>query len=106
MANKIDELLMSEKWRKQKVLSKKLKHEEKEKKKKEEMERVNLTNVQKSQRQGLEANRIFRIPSLRVGSRPLGGTGPKPWFDKYYQRGNAKPRNRRREHPSGYHNCG
>ena len=104
MASKIDELLTNEKWKKQKVLSKKLKHEET--KKKEEMEHANLANVQKSKGQGLDANRLFRIPLLRIRSRPLGGTGPKPEFDKYYQGGNAKPRNRRREHPSGHHNCG
>ena len=47
-----------------------------------------------------------KLLGLRTRKTPLGNTGPKPWFDRYPQGGNAYPRRNRREHPSGYHNCG
>jgi hypothetical protein len=47
-----------------------------------------------------------KLLGLRTRKTPLGGTGPKPQFDKYARGGNAYPRRKRSEHPSGHHNCG
>jgi hypothetical protein len=47
-----------------------------------------------------------KLLGLRTRKTPLGNTGPKPQFDSYAQGGNAYPRKKRREHPSGYHSCG
>jgi len=93
MVDKIDELLKNQKWKKEKIISRKPVCEEKQKQ--EETGNVTPQTIEKVMR--------IKLPN-RKGR--LGDTGPKPWFDKYNQGGNAKPRNRRREHPSGHHNCG
>jgi len=107
VTDKIDELLTNEKRSKGSRLKKKLTHEEAEKQKEEEMECERLATVSKYHGVNMEA---FKIPASetqeKCENRRLGNTGPKPWFDRYPQGGNAYPRNRRREHPSGYHSCG
>ena len=107
MANKIDELLKNDRWKKEKLFTKKLSREEIKKQKDEEVERERLGTVSQYHGVNMEA---FKTPASetqeKCENRRLGNTGPKPWFDKYSQGGNAKPRNRRREHPSGYHSCG
>ena len=114
MANKIDELLKSKKWKKEEVLPKKLVPEEAQNKAEEELERTKLTNAHKWESHGFkpnieafktrEASESFRTTSLNYWR--LGHTGAKPRFDSWPQGGNAWPRRRRREHPSGHHNCG
>ena len=112
MADKIDELLKNEKWMKKNRLPKKLEHEETdERRNEEEIERERLANVRKYEKQGFDANmEAFKTPASETVASwnywVLGHTGPKPWFDSWPQGGNAYPRRRRREHPSGHHNCG
>lgn len=36
----------------------------------------------------------------------LGHTRPMPWLDSAPQGGNANPKRKKKEHPSGHHNCG
>ncbi len=107
MVNKIDELLKDKRWKKEKLLAKKLSHEEAKEQKEMEIEHERLATVRQYHGANMEA---FKTPASETQeiweNRRLGYTGPKPWFDKYSQGGNAKPRNRRREHPSGYHSCG
>lgn len=54
--------------------------------------------------QTIESKRKLQAARRRYWA--LGHTGPKPWFDSWPQGGNAYPRQKRKEHPSGHHNCG
>lgn len=38
--------------------------------------------------------------------RALGYTRPMPWLDSTPQGGNPNPKRRKKEYPSGHHNCG
>jgi len=108
MGDKIGEILASEKWSKESRVKKKLTRKELDKQKKEEMENERLANVRKFPGVNMEA---FKIPAVETQekhpNKRLGHTGPQPWADRQYrQGGNANPRRRRREYPSGHHNCG
>jgi len=48
-----------------------------------------------------------KLQAARRRQWALGHTEPKDWADRQLrQGGNARPRNRKREYPSGHHNCG
>jgi hypothetical protein len=97
MGDKIDEILRNERfWKKEKIVSKEHASEPEKRDQREEKNAISAF-IKKL------PTKIWIIP-IRKGQ--LGGTGPKPQFDSWPQGGNAYPRNRRREHPSGYHSCG
>lgn len=53
--------------------------------------------------------RIFDPKRKRAAQRrqrALGHTGPMPWLDSVPQGGNPNPKRRKKEYPSGHHNCG
>lgn len=48
-----------------------------------------------------------RLQAARRRYWALGHTEPKSWADRQQrQGGNVRPRNRKREYPSGHRNCG
>jgi adenosylmethionine-8-amino-7-oxononanoate aminotransferase len=116
MAGKIDELLKNEKWRKKDSSKVKPDLEEIAKKNREQAER----EAEEEERKRLERIKnsyhgvnmeAFKTPAMETHydfqNNRLGNAIPRPWADRQYrQGGNANPRRRRREHPSGYHSCG
>jgi hypothetical protein len=65
---------------------------------------IKAENEIENEIRAIESKRKLQAARRRYWA--LGHTGPKPWFDSWPQGGNANPRRKRKEYPSGHHNCG